>query len=99
MVIVVNRPLEPFEDELYTLLEVQSAEIDAMDAARCQFLDHINCKLDAIIFHKSVVMLRKNEVMTTRGLSGLPTLILSRSARICGGTEVPQSFVIRRKDA
>jgi len=96
---MVSCPLEPFEDELYTLLEVQSAEIDAMNATRCQFLDHINCKPDAIVFHESVVMLRKNEVITTRDLSGLSTLILSRSARIGGGTEVPQSFVIRRKDA
>ena len=99
MIIVVNRPLEPFEDELYTLLQVQSAEIDAINATRCQFLNHLDRELDAIVFHELVVMLRKDEVMMVRELSRLPTLILSRSARIEGGTEVPQSFVIRRKDA
>jgi len=30
--IVVARPLEPFENALYTLLEVQSAEIYTMNA-------------------------------------------------------------------
>lgn len=67
-VIIVNRPLEPFEDELYTLLKVQSAEIDAVNAAYHQFLDHVDRELDAIVFHKFVVMLRKNEVMATHDL-------------------------------
>jgi len=44
-------------------------------------------------------MLHEDEVIAARDLSRLPTLISSRSARIEGGTEVPQSFVIRRKDA
>jgi hypothetical protein len=68
MVIMVNRPLEPFKDELYTLLKVQSAEIDAMNATHCQFLDHVDRELDAIVFHELVVMLRKDEVTTTRDL-------------------------------
>ena len=95
---MVARPLEPFENALYTLLEVQRAEIYAMNATRCQFPDHVGRELDTVVFHELVVMLRKNEVITC-DLSRLPTLISSRSARIEGGTEVPQSFVIRRKDA
>lgn len=65
---MVNRPPKPFEDELYALLEVQSAEIDAIDATRFQFLDHIDREFDAIVFHEPVVMLRKNEVMREHGL-------------------------------
>jgi hypothetical protein len=96
---VVARPLKPFENELYTLLEVQGAEIDAMNATRYQFLNHVDREPDAILLHEPIVMLVKNEVMTTRNPLRSPTLIPSRSARIEGGTEVPQSFVIRRKDA
>ena len=99
MIIIMNRPLEPFEDELYTLLEVQGAEVDTMNAARFQSLDHVDCEVDTIVFHELVVMLHKNEVLATRNPSRLPTFILSRSARIEDGTVVPQSFVIRRKEA
>ena len=62
MVIVVTRPLESFENELYTLLEVQSAEIDATNATRRQFPDHVDCELDAIVFHELIVVLGKDEV-------------------------------------
>ena len=67
-IVMVNRPPKPLEDELYALLEVQSAEVDAIDATRFQFLDHVDREFDAIVFHKPVVMLRKNEVITTHGL-------------------------------
>ena len=62
-VIVVTRPLEPFENALYALLEIQSTEIYAMNATRCQFPDHVGRELDPIIFHELVVMLHKNEVI------------------------------------
>lgn len=98
MIVVVTRPLESFENELHTLLKVQSTEINTMNATRYQFPDHVDREFDAIVFYESVVMLQENEVIA-RDLSKLPTLISSRSARIDDGTEVPQSFVIRRKDA
>ena len=65
-VVMVARPLKSFEDELHTLLEVQGAEIDAMNATRYQFLNHVDREPDAIILHEPIVMLVKNEVMTTR---------------------------------
>ena len=99
MVVMMVSPLEPFKDESYTLLKVQSAKIDAIDAICCQFPDHFDCELDAVIFHELVVMLHQDEVTITTRLQKSRTLILSRSARTEGGTEVPQSFVIRRKDA
>jgi hypothetical protein len=46
-----------------------------------------------------IVMLHKDEVTITFESPRSHTLIRSRSARIEGGTVVPQSFVIRRKDA
>lgn len=54
---MMDGPLEPFEDESYTLLKVQSAKIDAIYTICCQFLDHIDCEFDAVVFHELVVML------------------------------------------
>lgn len=98
-IVAVNSPLEPFKNESHALLEVQGAKIDAIYATCCQYPNHADCKLDAIIFHKLVVMLHKDEVTVMPEVQTSRTLISSRSARIEGGTEVPQSFVIRRKDA
>lgn len=96
---MVDSPLESFKDEPYTLLKVQSAKIDAIDAICRQFPNHVDCELDAVVFHELVVMLHKDEVTITPELQTSRTLILSRSAKIEDGTEVPHSFVIRRKDA
>ena len=96
---MVGSPLEPFKDEPYTFLEVQSAKIDALYAICCQLSNHFNSELDAVVFNELVVMLHKDEVMMTPELQTSRTLISSRSASIEEGTEVPQSFVIRRKDA
>jgi hypothetical protein len=98
-VVMMDCPLESLEDELHALFEVQSAKIDPVYAICHQFPDHVDCKLDAVIFNQLIVVLHKDEVTATRVSPRSRTLILSRSARIEGGTEVPQSFVIRRKDA
>ena len=57
MVVVVTRPLEPFENALYTLLEVQSAEVYTVNATRRQFPDHVCRELDPIILYELIVML------------------------------------------
>ena len=57
MVVVVTRPLEPFENALYTLLEVQSAEVYTVNATRHQFPDHVCRELDPIILYELIVML------------------------------------------
>jgi hypothetical protein len=97
--VMVNSPLEPFKDESYTPLKVQSTEIDAMYAICYQSCNHIDCELDAVVFHKLVVMLYEDGVTIAPELQESRTLISLRSARTEDGTEVPQSFVIRRKDA
>jgi hypothetical protein len=98
-IVVIGGPLKVLKDELHALLKVQSAKVDAIYAIFYQFPNHVSCELYAVVFDELVVMLHKNEVIIGRELSRSRTLILSRSARIKGGTEVPQSFVIRRKDA
>ena len=57
MVIVAACPLKPFEDALYALLEVQSAEVYTVNATRCQFPDHVGRELDPIVLYELVVVL------------------------------------------
>jgi len=57
MVIVVTCPLEPFENTLYALLEVQSAKIDTVNATRYQFPDHVGRELDPVVLYELIVML------------------------------------------
>ena len=57
MVIVATSPLEPFENALYALLEVQSAEVYTVNAARCQLPDHVGRELDAVVLYELIVML------------------------------------------
>lgn len=75
---MVDGPLEPFEDESNTLLKVQSAKVNAVYTICGQSSDHVDCELDAVVFHELVVMLCNDEVMHSARIVNTTNLDLAK---------------------